>query len=836
VHYIKPLQTGATANTQGDADFVKKHTSNHENLTCDTLFCWETPASPHMACQIEDKPLTEEELYDRLYQVLQANLLATQSASASSFIPQQSTLRKVTLIETAGGPLSPGPASKAQSASSWSWRTQADIYQPLVGRLPVILAGDGCLGGIHSTLSTMESLLLRGYEIAAIVMIQQQDDYNYTQSNIQALQEYLSKAPTMLRTGTGESLSTLSDSIVCLPPIPADPTVPLFDWYADTRVQSVLDRLDAYLESSWQGQVQDWQSMASTSRKVFWWPFTQHSHVKSDDQVTLVNSACGDYYQVLRRPVEEKQDKDTDAAHSSQQQKQQRQQQDRSNSQSTFEHVPLFDACASWWTQGVGHGSSSAALTVAATAGRYGHVIFPQVVHAPALNLAHALLSGVGKDWAKRVFWTDNGSTSLEVAIKMGLRTFAERRKRDDEKGEESESHSDHDDADDHHGHAHGHSHSHERRRSRPRAADGREKKPIVCGQEGCYHGDTLGAMSVAEPNVFNQGQHPWYEPKGLTLTPPTIAFCNGQLRIQFPEGSEPSEDTVTMFDSISQVMDVDARIMSRKLFSQYKELIDMQWTVYEHMTKNEEVATVVIEPVLMGAGGMKFVDPLWQRALMDIATMRDVPVIFDEVASGLYRVGVMSCREILRKDPDIACYAKLLTGGLMPLSVVLTTEEVYEAFLGEEKSQALLHGHSYAANPMGCVSALHALETYQSVLVQEGVKQRRPLMWFDEAQVKNLSMHPLVEQCFTLGTVLAVTVKPDVGAGGYGATSRAVPIVEELRQRSVYARPLGNVVYIMASPLTSRTECQRLLDKLRDVIDFVAKSTTQKDFPQYVV
>jgi dethiobiotin synthetase/adenosylmethionine--8-amino-7-oxononanoate aminotransferase len=162
--------------------------------------------------------------------------------------------------------------------------------------------------------------------------------------------------------------------------------------------------------------------------------------------------------------------------------------------------------------------------------------------------------------------------------------------------------------------------------------------------------------------------------------------------------------------------------------------------------------------------------------------------------------------------DPDIACYAKLLTGGIVPMSVTLASEEVFNTYLGDEKSQALLHGHSYTAHPIGCVSALQALDSYNAILERDDHDSKSgPRMLFDVEQTKALSCLSLVEQSFTLGTVLAVTIKPEDGTGGYGASGRTVPIVQSLRQDGVFARPLGNVIYIMASPLTSREECARL-------------------------
>ena len=297
--------------------------------------------------------------------------------------------------------------------------------------------------------------------------------------------------------------------------------------------------------------------------------------------------------------------------------------------------------------------------------------------------------------------------------------------------------------------------------------------------------------------------------------------FKEGQLSISLGKDSELPEDVASEFNTIEEIMDVPGRMISRKMIASYRQYIDMHWLFYEHKEADTKIGCVIIEPILMGAGGMKFIDPLWQRALMDIAKEKNVPVVFDEVASGLNRVGVTSCRDILQSNPDVACYAKLLTGGLLPMSVTLASEEVFTTFLGDEKSQALLHGHSYTANPVGCVAALHALDVYESVLGNAKKKARRgPNNLFDENQVRELSMLPIVEQCFTLGTVLSVTIKPEAGgAGGYGASSRTIPLVKQLREKGVYTRPLGNVIYIMASPLTPREECVRLTDMLHQVL-----------------
>ena len=219
----------------------------------------------------------------------------------------------------------------------------------------------------------------------------------------------------------------------------------------------------------------------------------------------------------------------------------------------------------------------------------------------------------------------------------------------------------------------------------------------------------------------------------------------------------------------------------------------------------------------MLGAGGMKFVDPLWQRALMDVSRSKSVPIIFDEVAAGLYRLGVSSCREILKADPDIGAYAKLLTGGLVPMSVTLATEDVFNTFLGDSKAEALLHGHSYTAHPVGCVASIHALDTYAKLFENDDIDYKKA--YFDEETVAALSEMPSVQESMSMGTILAVTIEPHSGGGGYTAAARSRPVVKYLFDHGVYVRPLGNVIYIMVSPLTSQEECARLCKILRKAI-----------------
>jgi len=826
VHYIKPLQCGGS-----DEEFVRRYALVADNAGGDTsssssivhqaeqeaaaarlsakiLFQWETPTSPHRASILERQPCSD-------HQVLQAvrdELVAISSASCSDSndAGMISTTSTTTYIETAGGVLSPSAASpenrrpyhaqtklddnnddneNSSNNNSWGWVTQGDLYQPLA-MAPVILVGDGRLGGISSTLSALESLLVRGYDVAALVVLEEapSSTTEYEHDNLRALREYLTtKRSPRLRNGAGEALfaAAPSQSMVSLPPIPRDPTVPLYDWFASEEVASKFARLDAFLQNSWEGQVADLASTVQAGERrenAVWWPGHSSTESSSDASsssstgASYVDRATGDYLQVIGK-------NSNDAT--------------TTTTKTTLHRSSLVDASASWWTHGVGHGASGLALGAAAAAGRYGHVS-GNVIHAPAISLAQTLVGRTGPSpWADRVFFTDDGgSAAVEAAIKMGIKTYQKRMKLSRKEAEEVDW--------------------------------------IVAAQEDCYHGDTLGASNVSE--AYLDREHPWYQPKGLCLAAPTIGFRNGVLSVSLPEGMLPDPDVKYEFDSIRQVMDVEARSLIAKMKSLYKEMIEIQWLAHEHSTE-QKIGSIILEPVLLGTGGMKFVDPLWQRAMVELAHLRNIPVIFDESTVGLYRLGVKSCREILMVDPDIAVFSKLLTGGVLPLGATVTKEEVFDAVCSGEIGQSLANGNTLAPNPVACVCGLHALSAYNTAAAEAdaaaGIASNTsgPRLLFDEERTKGLSKLSWVEQSFTLGSVLTVTLCSENSDGEEDGkedegNSRADLIVAELKRQGILAQPFGDVVYIMTSPLTEKEECAKILNILHETIDRLSKNS----------
>lgn len=217
---------------------------------------------------------------------------------------------------------------------------------------------------------------------------------------------------------------------------------------------------------------------------------------------------------------------------------------------------------------------------------------------------------------------------------------------------------------------------------------------------------------------------------------------------------------------------------------------------------------------VCAGAGGMAFVDPLWQRMLVEYCRSRSIPVIFDEVFVGFYRLGVESTSRYLGIQPDIGCYGKLLTGGAVPMGVTLASEDVFGCFLHDEKKFALLHGHSYTANPIGCAAADLTCQKYHDTFVRDhddGTSLMVDRYW-DEDIVRMISHLPRVKSAISLGTVLSVEMAAE--DKGY-ASSATSGIVKKLNESGIYCRPLGNVLYLMCTPFTSKSTCYNILNKL---------------------
>ncbi|KAL8223013.1 hypothetical protein R6Q57_020412 [Mikania cordata] len=432
------------------------------------------------------------------------------------------------------------------------------------------------------------------------------------------------------------------------------------------------------------------------------------------------------------------------------------------------------------------------------TAARFGHVMFPENVYEPALECAELLLEGVGKGWASRVYFSDNGSTAIEIALKMAFRKFLA----DNKLLLDLSQHNN----------------------------DESSIELKVVALTGSYHGDTLGAMDAQAPSPYTGFlQQPWYTGRGFFLDPPFVSMCNGAWKIVVPKKMnyvDVKEDT--SFNSRDQVFNKSRD--DSNLSSAYSTYISQELFPSSGSRKFSHAGALIIEPVIQGAGGMLMVDPLFQRILVKECKNRKIPVIFDEVFTGYWRLGVESAAQLIFCQPDIACFAKLMTGGMIPLAATLATNDVFESFVGDSKLNALLHGHSYSAHAVGCAAACNSVKWFKDSQTNPNIIPGQNLLTelWDAELVRKISFHPAVQRVVSLGTLFALELKVEDHDAGY-ASLCGTSLLLKLREDGIYMRPLGNVIYMMCGPCTSPQVCLQMLETLNNRLDGFRQEKIQK-------
>ncbi|CAN6458914.1 unnamed protein product [Victoria cruziana] len=684
-------------------------------LVCKTLYGWKEAVSPHLAAEKEGGVVSDEELVHSLQKCLQLHSVEGDFGSEA---------RMWSVIETAGGVASPGPSGSLQ----------CDIYRAF--RLPAILVGDGRLGGISGTISAYESLKLRGYDIAAVIL----EDHGLC--NEKRLLSYLRNRV----------------HVFVLPTVPKDLSNDLMVWFSES--QMVFSSLKEILLDQYLKRIHRLKEMSEKAAGVLWWPFTQHKIVL-DENITVIDSRYGENFAVYKA------EKDGKRSLIAQQ----------------------FDACASWWTQGPDVALQiDLAQDMGYATARFGHVMFPENVYEPVLRCTELLLGGVGKGWASRTYFSDNGSTAIEIALKMAFRKYSV------DHGILS------------------------RLTDLKPHMDNIDFK--VLALSGSYHGDTLGAMEAQAPSPFTGFlQQPWYSGRGLFLDPPTVFLSNMIWKLHLPifmQSNNFGRD-ILLFSCHTQLF---SRSRDTSTLSQaYSDYISMQLSSYKG-SKSSYIAALIIEPVIQGAGGMQMIDPLFQRVLVNECRKRGIPVIYDEVFTGFWRLGVESAAELLGCSPDIACYAKLMTGGVIPLAATLATEAVYNAFTGDSKLMALLHGHSYSAHALGCTAAVKAIQWFKESQTNPNIIPQKMLLkeLWNSKLVYQLSTKMAVKRVIALGTLCAVELNSESNYSGYASLCSTF-LIGELRRNGIYMRPLGNVIYLMCGPCTSPQVCHQVLEKVYERI-----------------
>lgn len=391
----------------------------------------------------------------------------------------------------------------------------------------------------------------------------------------------------------------------------------------------------------------------------------------------------------------------------------------------------ILDAISSWWVNIHGHSHPRIAAAIAEQAGKLEHVLFAGFTHEPAEELTRRLVR-VLPSGLEHVFFSDDGSTAVEVALKMALQYWQN---------------------------------------------TGQPNKNQFIALEHAYHGDTAGAMSVGADSGFVTAFSAMRFP--VLRTP--SAYC-----YRCPVGK--TRDTCEI-DCLSPL----ARLLEQR---------------------HGEIAAVIAEPLLQGAGGMIVHPAEFLSGLRELTSKYGVLLIADEVLTGFGRCGKMFACELAGISPDIICLSKGLTGGFLPLAATVATSVIYESFHSQDRSRTFFHGHSYTANPLGCAAAIASLQVFDSEPVFERIaaiekvhRERAPL----------LGEHPAVGNVRMIGTVAAIELRDD--DPGYFSSVRPF-LYDFYLQRGVLLRPLGNVVYILPPYVVTEQELYGVYDVIAESLD----------------
>lgn len=389
-----------------------------------------------------------------------------------------------------------------------------------------------------------------------------------------------------------------------------------------------------------------------------------------------------------------------------------------------------IDGVSSWWVNLFGHNHPRLNRALADQAGRIAHHIFAGFTHEPAVELAHRLCH-LAPPGLNKVFFADNGSAAVEVALKMSFQFWQQ---------------------------------------------NGKPRKSRFVSISDAYHGETLGALSVGGCNLYREVYRPILL-EGFQVQGPDCFRC--------PYGLQRDCCNAECFEHLERQV----------------------------TTAQEQIAAVIIEPLIQGAAGMRIYPALYLKKLRTLCDACDVHYIADEIAVGFGRTGRMFANEHAGVSPDLLCLSKGITGGYLPLSVTMTTDAIYAAFYDDYAAQkAFLHSHSYTGNPLACAVAVEVLKIFAEEAILAGLQPKMNLL---QGQAHRFESLPHVGEFRRCGMVAAIEMVQDrqTRSPYPWQQRRGLEVYRQALARGALLRPLGNVIYFMPPLSITEGELQALLD-----------------------
>ena len=400
-----------------------------------------------------------------------------------------------------------------------------------------------------------------------------------------------------------------------------------------------------------------------------------------------------------------------------------------------------YDTVSSWWTNILGHRRPEITAAVQEQAGKLEHVLYAGITH-PGAAAVMAELTSLLDPTLCRCFFSDDGSTAVEVALKMAFQ------------------------------------HWHNL---------GRTAKKRFAMLKNAYHGDTLGAVSVGGVDLF----HKIYKPllfETLQASTPDCRSCPHR-KSQFTLDARDTGCSIECFASMEQILK-------------------------EH---HQELAAVIVEPLILAAGGLLVYPPEYLNRLFKLAKELDILVIFDEVATGFGRTGTLFAYQQTKGIPDLICFSKGLTGGYLPMAMTVATENIFQSFYSSDRNKTFFHGHSYTANPLCCAASAATLKLLRQENLPESNLANCRLF---QTEIMKFADLRGVSDIRYLGWIGCIDL---CGPDRDGTKPLSIIHMQEIYRRGQQAglilRPLGNSIYWWLPLVTTSEAVKEIMQRSYEVV-----------------
>lgn len=386
----------------------------------------------------------------------------------------------------------------------------------------------------------------------------------------------------------------------------------------------------------------------------------------------------------------------------------------------------ILDAISSWWTNIHGHCHPAIMSAIAEQTSKMDHVLLAGFSHPKIEELALLLRKAIPAP-LESIFFSDDGSTAVEVALKIAVQYWQN---------------------------------------------VGRPQKRSIVALEHAYHGDTVGAMSASDRSAFTAPFSSMMFPVHRVHS----AYC-----YRCPVGKTRA------------TCDIDCVAQLAALLAE----------------KHDEIAAVIVEPLLQGAGGMIVHPRESLQRVRQLCTEHNVLLIADEVLTGFGRCGKMFACELAGVVPDLMCLSKGITGGVLPLAATVCTEEIHRAFISQDRMRTFYHGHSYTGNPLAAAAAVASFKIFENEPVFERISSISQIHQQRLAEIQN---NPAVGDVRSIGTVAAIELRADDA----GYFSRLRPNLHKFfLDAGILLRPLGNVIYVLPPYCITADELHFVHDRI---------------------